>query len=139
MKGQATIGLIAIVVIVMFEGCIDINGENKEPKEVGQPILYTESETDYGNRFESIGGGEYHVCGYYRVTGTTYNKGTATAHNAYAHIIFNDASGFKLHEHYVQFGDIGPSDEKSFSYDYDWNNPLYPKIKTQSYCDEIPK
>ena len=123
-------GLIAVVIIsavAMFAGCIDENGRNRGNRgEFGEPALYTESETYYEN-------------GLYKVTGTTYNTGTATAHSAYVHICFTDDFGSYLNYPCddVPLGDIEPSGKRSFSYDwtYYWAGAT---VKVGAYCHELP-
>lgn len=116
--------ILLVVAVVMIAGCNDKNGDSNEPSvKVGESRLDTEFNTNY----ESSDG-------IYKITGTTFNKGTATAHNVYVHIIFTGTSGSILHVKDVQLGDIGSSGEQSFSYNWPYLGIANAKIET--YWDE---
>ncbi len=121
MKTKAIASLIVvmmgIVVIVMISGCSQRNEVTPPIK----PTLFTKIETNYGSD------------GLYRVTGNTFNQGTTTARNAYVHITFVDVRGTVLHEQDEQLGDIEPSGEQSFS--YNWAGPSGVDVRAQSDSD----
>lgn len=115
--------ILLVVAVVMIAGCNGENGGSHPPDEDGKSRLDTEFNTNY----ESSDG-------IYKITGTTFNKGTATAHNVYVHIIFTGTRGSILHVKDVQLGDIGSSGEQSFSYNWPYLGIANAKIET--YWDE---
>lgn len=127
----------AMILLALFLGCSNHDSDEEFP-DVGEPILLTDSEMDYKNRYIHIGFGQYIVEEYHEISGTTRNVGISKAHNAFVMITIQDSSGMILHEKRVDLGDISPAAEESFTYEWIYPWSAFAQLEVKSYCDEIP-